>query len=163
MRLVVLIGSSGSGKTYFANKLKEEHEDWVLISPDEFRLKKHGRINFLYKPFSTFSTVDEMVFRALKSGKTVIYDACNLTRFRRSCLFRRLSLSRMNVEVIGVVFNTRFLLCVEQDKSKLRLHHVGKYVILIMKVLSYLNTPKMIEGFDVLVTPETFSKAIGGS
>lgn len=155
MKLIIFIGCSGSGKTYFANKFLKNHPDWVIISSDDFRLERDGKINFLHKPVSTFNTVDELVLDALKDGKNVIYDACNLTRFRRGRLFSRLYNYRRHIKVIGVVFHTRFKTCVKQDKSKLRKHHVGKYNIFLMKILSYMNTPKMTEGFSILTTPKS--------
>ena len=155
MKLIILIGCSGSGKTYFANQFLKKHPDWVIISSDDYRLNRDGKINFLHKPFSTFDTVDELVLDALKDDKNVIYDACNLTKFRRGRLFNKLYKFRHHLKVIGVVFNTRFKTCVKQDKSKLRQHHVGKYTIFLMKFLTYINTPKMTEGFSVLTTPKS--------
>ena len=155
MKLIILIGCSGSGKTYFANQFLKKHPDWVIVSSDDYRLERDGRINFLHKPFSTFGTVDELVLDALKDGKNVIYDACNLTKFRRGRLFNKLYRYRHHLKVIGVVFNTRFKTCIKQDKSKLRQHHVGKYTIFLMKFLTYINTPKMTEGFSVLTTPKS--------
>lgn len=155
MKLIILIGCSGSGKTYFTKQFLMKFPDWVVVSSDDYRLNRDGKINFLSKPFSTFNTVDELVLDALKDGKNVIYDACNLTRFRRSRLFSKLYMYRHHLKVIGVVFNTRFKTCVKQDKSKLRQHHVGRYNIFIMKVLAYINTPKMTEGFSILTTPKS--------
>lgn len=160
MKLIILIGCSGSGKTYFTKKFLQEHKDWVSISSDDYRLQQHGKINFMHKPISTFNAVDELVLNALKEGKNVIYDACNLTRYRRRKLFTRLYDYRRHIQIIGVVFNTRFKTYVKQDKSKLRLHHVGKYTILGMKFLSYINTPKMIEGFSILTTPNSLHKIL---
>lgn len=159
MKLVILIGTSGSGKSYYASELKKRYPDWRVISSDRFRLENHGYINFLHKPLKVFHGVDTLLMHALYKGDNVIYDACNLTRFRRKHLIKWLR-GFKDLQIIGVVFNTDMKTCILQDKSSLRQHHVGKYIIFLMKLLFWFNRPTLSEGYNLLTTPKAFIESM---
>lgn len=46
MKLIILIGCSGSGKTYFTKQFLRKFSDWVVVSSDDYRLSRDGKINF---------------------------------------------------------------------------------------------------------------------
>ena len=154
--LIILIGSSGSGKSTFAKRLSSLDSKWTIVSSDEYRLNEYGKIKWYYKPHIVFSSVENEIIVRLNRGENVVYDACNISFRRRMTLFRKLRTIRKDVLVTGVVFKERIFKCIKQDKSDERLHHVGALVILGMKFISFCNSPKLAEGFDYLMSQKRF-------
>ncbi len=152
-QLLVLVGSQGSGKTFFANTLKENDCRWEIVSSDTYRIAKHGGVNIFRSPIKTFNAVDRLVCKALMKHDFVCYDACSITRFRRARLLRGIRRLKCKVIVTVVVFRVPYKVCVERDKSLLRDHHVGRWIIMCSKFLTKLNRPNISEGFDVITTP----------
>lgn len=155
-RLLILIGTSGSGKTYFSKELKEKDPSWFIISSDSYRIKRDGKVDIFHKPIQTFNSLDKQLIKALNEHDKVIYDACNISRLRRRLLFYNLKSIRLSLEVTGVVFHVPIRKCLRQNKSELRDHQVKNYIILISKILTKFNRPLLKEGFDKLVTPEYY-------
>lgn len=155
-KLLILIGTAGSGKTYFSNEMKEKDSSWYIVSSDRFRIKRDGKVDIFHKPFQTFSSIDKQLVKALNEHDKVIYDACNISKLRRRMLFYNLKSVRSSLEVTGVVFHVPIRKCLRQNKSELRDHHVKSYIILISKVLTKFNRPLLKEGFDKLVKPEYY-------
>lgn len=154
-RLVILIGSSGSGKTYFANWVKERDTRYKVISSDSHRKERTGSFDNIFKnPIKHFKSLDRELLKLLDENDYVILDAVNISRFRRKFIFKEVK--KRDIEVIGVEFHVPIKRCIKQDKSELRGHEVGWLVILLMKICSILNKPKMEEGFDFLVTKKGF-------
>lgn len=157
-QLLILIGSSGSGKTYFSSQLRGIDDRWFIISSDNCRLRSTGRVNIFDKPLKHFNSMDLEICKALKKYDYVCYDACSLTKFRRNMLLRRVYKLGIKVEITGIVFRVPCKLCILRDKSELRNHHVGMFVILVSKFLSRFNRPSISEGFDKLITPKMYMK-----
>lgn len=154
--LVILVGAPGSGKTWFSSKLNETDERWRVVSSDAFRLNNYGEVDIFRSPFKTFRAIDYSVVDALGECDFVCYDACSLTKLRRYRLLKRVHRRFPDIKVIGLVFNTPLKKCIEQDKSKLRDHHVGYWIVLSGKILFKLNRPTLHEGFDRLMRPYDF-------
>ena len=154
-RLVILIGASGSGKTYFANQVIERDNRYKVISSDEHRKDRTGSFdNIFANPIKHFKSLDKKLLNALSENDYVILDAVNISRFRRRTIIKKLK--NVNIEIIVVVFKVPIRVCFKRDKSVLRNHTVGKGAIILMKFFSIFNKPKLEEGFDYLVTKRGF-------
>ena len=155
-KLLILVGASGSGKTYFSKEMKERDPSWFIVSSDSYRIKRDGKVDIFHKPIQTFNSLDKQLVKALNEHDMVIYDACNISRLRRRVLFYNLKSIRSSLEVTGVVFHVSTRKCLRRNKSELRDHRVKSYIILISKVLTKFNRPLLKEGFDKLVKPEYY-------
>ena len=155
-KLLILIGTSGSGKSYFSNKIKSLDNKWEIISSDKYRLKTSGEVNIFKHPIKTFKALDKSIIKAFDEHDYVIYDACNISKLRRLYLFFHLKYIRSSLDVTGIVFSIPIDLCLRQNKSELRDHHVKSYIIVISKILIKFNRPSLNEGFDKLIRPEDF-------
>ena len=77
--IIFTCGLPGSGKTWYANQIKEFKGDKaVVLSSDDIRAELWGDANDQQNPNKVFATMKERAVRALKEGKDVIYDATNL-------------------------------------------------------------------------------------
>ena len=155
-KLLILVGASGSGKTYFSKEMKERDPSWFIVSSDSYRIKRDGKVDIFHKPIQTLNSLDKQLVKALNEHDMVIYDACNISRLRRRVLFYNLKSIRSSLEVTGVVFHVSTRKCLRRNKSELRDHRVKSYIILISKVLTKFNRPLLKEGFDKLVKPEYY-------
>jgi predicted kinase len=150
-KLIVLVGCSGSGKTVYSTNLGNKHKDWVIIHSDDYRIDNGYRRHHIPDRIKSFKGIDDYIIECLKSGKTVVYDACNLTKFKRALLLKRVKALHKNIDITAIYFKIDTLTCIRQDKSPLRNHKVGMFCIIGMKLLQRLNRPRFREGFNRIV------------
>lgn len=86
---IMFVGIPASGKSTYSQKLKER--GYLIVSSDEIReelsktASENDNLNVL-----VFDKAHSLVVNALKSGRSVVLDATNLTRKRRRQSFRAL-------------------------------------------------------------------------
>lgn len=127
MKLIVLVGIPGSGKSTYTHLIKNDNT--VVINRDSIReslfsLKGKDDI-YNYYNSETYrnkemlvTTVSEQVMNVLiHSTKTVILDNTNLNIDHLKTLVN--SLRGLNVEIEFVVFKTSFYLCEERNNARI--------------------------------------------
>jgi predicted kinase len=77
--LIVLIGQSGSGKSYLAKKLEAYDNKFVQVSSDVIRKELLGDVNCQDNGGMVFAQLGNRLVANLKKGKSVIWDSTNLT------------------------------------------------------------------------------------
>lgn len=138
--LFVLVGISGSGKSWFANEgLKENFE---VFSSDAIRAEIFGDETDQTHNQKVFEILHKRLRLALKNGKNCIYDATNLNRKRRIAFLN--SIQDIYCKKSCFVMATPFELCVERDKNRAR--SVGEKVI--RRQISQFQLPLLEEGWD---------------
>jgi len=86
-KLITIIGTPASGKTYLANELLKKYENSVLISTDDIRKELYGHESIFGKSSEVFGTAYSRMKNILSfDKKTVIFDSTNLKRNLRENL-----------------------------------------------------------------------------
>lgn len=138
--LFVLVGISGSGKSWFANEgLKEDFE---VFSSDAIRAEVFGDETDQTHNQEVFEILHKRLRMALKAGKNCVYDATNLNRKRRMAFLK--SIQNIDCKKFCFVVATPFELCIERDKNRDR--SVGEKVI--RRQISQFQLPLKEEGWD---------------
>lgn len=138
--LFVLVGISGSGKSWFANESLKE--DFEVFSSDAIRAEVFGDETDQTHNQKVFEILHKRLRLALKNGKNCIYDATNLNRKRRIAFLN--SIQDIGCKKFGFVMATPFERCVERDKNRAR--SVGEKVI--RRQISQFQLPLLEEGWD---------------
>jgi predicted kinase len=77
MKLLVLIGISGSGKSFLAQQLESFDENFIRVSSDEIRKEMLGDVNNQNEGYKVFIKLEGDIERSLHY-KNVIWDSTNL-------------------------------------------------------------------------------------
>lgn len=145
-KLIILCGLPGSGKSTYAENYKAVDDaicaDYTVIhSSDAIRAELFGDPSYQGDNTKVFELMHKRVREDLKAGKTVIYDATNITRkARRGAINLARDADTVECHVIWVDPHV----CIARDKQRKR--HVGGDVI--EKMLRHWQSPYMDEGFD---------------
>lgn len=156
-KVIILIGASVSGKTYFANWLKKKDCKYYIVSSDEHRKKRTGTYDNIFKnPVKHFRSLDKELLKSLEEHDYIILDAVNISRCRRCKIINQLN---GKAEIISIELRVPITKCIRQDKSERRGHTAGVRAIVIMKFFSFFNRPRLEEGFDILTTRRGYIKS----
>lgn len=116
--LIVMIGVPASGKSTFAKQLAKE-KDYFYASRDEVRFalikdKDHyfDRENDVWREYINRITMH------LEKGETVIADATHLNRGSRLKLLNAVRPKVKPAQVIGIVVDTPFEVCLERNSKR---------------------------------------------
>ena len=142
-KFYMLVGISGSGKSFIANQLKGIYKDNIVVcSSDAIRKELWGDENDQRNPQKVFELLHKRVKKALKEGKNVVYDATNLSRKRRMGFLKEIS----NISCFKscLLIATPFEECVENDRKRERT--VGEKVIRHQR--ESFQCPYFYEGWD---------------
>ena len=152
-KLIMLVGIPGSGKTTYAKEYARIHDDTIHISSDSIRAELYGDESIQGDPATVFSLMQKRAVEAIKSGKTVLYDATNMTRKDRSGI---IDACPRYAQVEAHVVWAPIEICVERDSNRDRT--VGRAVI--DKMLKRFQAPYYDEGFDdiKIVRPDVFDE-----
>lgn len=144
---IVLVGLPASGKSTFAEDLAANYNDLgypcVVLSSDAIRKQLWGSEEDQQHPETVFQVMRQKTKKALSEGKSVIYDATNLSRKRRVGLLQDLGKSFEGKKICAVVFARPEEIL---RRNGARERHVPEEVIHKM-LLSY-QPPCYGEGFD---------------
>ena len=120
----MMIGLAGSGKSYHAKELAEEY-DATVFSSDALREKMFGDVNHQADNDVLFKELHKRIRECLASGKSAIYDACNISYKRRMEFLK--SLNKIPCEKIAVLMATPYEVCLERNAQRER--KVPEYVV----------------------------------
>ena len=151
IKLIILVGVPGSGKTHYAQKYVKEHPNTIHLSSDKIREELWGNEATQGDPGMVFSIMQSRAVDALHNGQSVVYDATNVTRKDRSYI---LALCPKFVQIEAHVVWAPIETCIERDANRERT--VGKAVI--DKMLKRFQPPFYDEGIDEIevVVPDNF-------
>lgn len=141
-KLVVLVGLPGSGKSTWAKQYAANCEKILLVSSDAIREELWGSEEIQGNPKVIFAEMQRRTEEALKSGKTVVYDATNIERKFRKELPRQYR--QYASTIVCVVFNTPLEECIKRNTQRTR--HVPESVI--RKMAGKMDSIEAWEGFD---------------
>lgn len=149
-KLYVLIGLPASGKsTWATNKIKED-KDIILLSSDSLRKELLGDENDQSNNNKVFRELYKQLKDNLNDGKSVIFDATNISYKKRVNFLNEIS--GIKCKKVAVYFNTPLYMCVHKDKKRNRTVGEG----LINKMFLNMNIPSYSEGFDEIIIEDFF-------
>ncbi|KAI3988982.1 hypothetical protein MKX01_016553 [Papaver californicum] len=137
--IVMLVGAPGSGKSTFSEDvMKTSSRSWVRVCQDTIANGKTG----------TKAQCLKKATDALKDGKSLFIDRCNLDREQRS---EFLKLGSPHADVHAVVLDLPARLCI--SRSVKRTGHEGnlqggKAAAVVNRMLQKKEIPKLNEGFS---------------
>lgn len=140
-KLIMMVGISGSGKSYYANKIAEK-ENGVVFSSDALRGELYGDENDQSHNNEVFNELHRRIRNHLREGKVAIYDATNLSMKRRMAFLQELK--RIPCEKEAVVVLASRDKCIEQNDARER---KVPYSI-IDKQIKQFQCPQKFEGWD---------------
>ena len=141
--LTLLVGVPGSGKTTWANKNHKDNE--VVLSSDLIRKELFNDETNQENNKLMFTTLYNRARKLLKSGKSVIIDATNVTVNDRARALN--NFANFDVIKVAIVFKTATDICKFRDKNRTRT--VGEEVI--DKFTEKFINPTKEEGFDEII------------
>lgn len=104
-QLIIPVGISGSGKSTWIRTL--ENQGFIVVSPDDIRRELTGTINDQTKNNEVFELAYQRVIDALNSGKSVIFDATNLTsKYRIEMLDKFKTSVHRDFEALAKIFDS---------------------------------------------------------
>ena len=137
---IMLVGLPGSGKSTFAKELAKDGT--VICSSDEVRERICGDKNCQDNNNEVFKILHREIKENLRSGKSCIYDATNISSKRRRAFLAELK----NIYCVKtcIIIATLYEKC--QEFNSKRVNPVPKEVI--KKMYLNWNTPYWFEGWD---------------
>ena len=149
--LILLVGICGSGKSTYAKKYIEQHDNTVHLSSDSIREELWGNEATQGDNNEVFSLMQSRAIEALNNGQDIVYDATNITRKDRSYI---ISLCPKFVKIECHIVWAPIETCIERDAARERT--VGKEVI--DRMLKRFQAPYYDEGIDEIkvILPDDF-------
>ena len=140
IKLILLCGLPGSGKSTYAHKWVEENSG-LHLSSDSIRKELYGDESTQGDPHEVFSLMQKRAVEALNNGSNVVYDATNITRKDRAGI---IALCPKFVKIECHIIWASIETCIERDAARERT--VGQSVI--DKMLKRFQPPYYDEGID---------------
>mgnify|MGYP002762276695 FL=1 len=149
--LILLCGIPGSGKTTYAEKIKNSYT--YHLSSDAIRKELYGDENIQGNPSDVFALMQDRAIMLLNNGFDVIYDATNITRKDRASIIAKCpKVAQIECHIIWAPIET----CIERDSARERT--VGKEVI--DRMLKRFQPVFYDEGINEIkvILPDEFNK-----
>lgn len=144
VKFIMMMGLPGSGKSTIAKDLAVKYNATILSS-DEYRKKLLGDENCQSDNQRVFSTLYADMRNLLSEGKSVIYDATNMSMKDRG--FALSNTVKYKCERIVYFVNEAVGVCKERNSNRERV--VPSFVY--DKMLSKFSYPQKFEGFDKVI------------
>lgn len=138
--LIYLVGLPGSGKSTYANKLKEK--GYKVFSSDSIREELYGNANIQGNGNKVFNILHKRISENLKSNVNCIYDSTGISSKRRMSFLN--SISNIKCTKICVLFATPYEVCIERNSKRDR--KVSEDVI--RRMYTNFNIPYYHEGWN---------------
>ena len=145
--LYVMMGLPASGKSTFADEIATS-QNATIISSDAIRKEWYGDENIQGNPAKIFEEMRKRTVSVLENGRSVIYDATNLTLKSRSFLrnYSPLLKIRHKIKINGVLCVTPFDVCCERNSKRERVVPMEA----MNRMLKSFTPPMFSEGFDFI-------------
>ena len=117
LKFFMLIGLPASGKSYKAQELAQEYNA-EIFSSDALREELFGDVNHQDNNHELFNELHRRIKYCLKSGRSAIYDACNISYKRRMAFLQELK--NIPCEKICVVMATPYTECLRRNAERER-------------------------------------------
>jgi predicted kinase len=142
-QFIMVCGLPGSGKSTYAKELTEEYQA-VHISSDDIRMELFGDYEPGERDTQVFSVMYQRTIDALRNGKNVVYDACNISAKKRSGFLRSLSGTPCNKNLM--IMATPIEECFRRNKERDR--RVPESAI--KQMYTHWAPPHFKEGWDYI-------------
>lgn len=138
--LIYLVGLPGSGKSTYANKLKEK--GYKVFSSDSIRKELYGDENIQGDGNKVFNILHKRISENLKNDVNCIYDSTGISSKRRMSFLN--SISHIKCVKTCILFAIPYEICLERNSKRDR--KVPEDVVKRM----YMNfwCPQYFEGWD---------------
>lgn len=138
-KFIMLCGIPGVGKSTYIEGLEGEY---VVLSSDSIREELYGCENEQGDAVEVFEILHKRLKEKLAEGKSVIYDATNISRKRRKHVLSLIAKTKCKKEIVYI--NVDLETALERDSKRER--KVGKHVI--EKMYKGMHIPQYTEGWD---------------
>lgn len=144
--LVMMVGISGSGKSYKANLLSKEYNA-LVYSSDNLRKELYGDENDQTHNGEVFNELHKRILQAIKNGQNAIMDSTSLTIKDRAVILKKLNNSQYPCFKIAYVMTTSLHTAKALNKKRNRV--VPEFVL--DRQARKFQIPFYEEGFDDIV------------
>ena len=142
---IMMCGLPGSGKSTIAKLLFTPNCELVIHSSDDLREEMYGDTSIQGDNKALFAELHRRMHTDLVAGKTVIYDATNLTVATRKQALD--AIRDIDCKKLAFVVTTPLDECIARNNARARV--VPEDVI--RRMASYFSVPTKDEGFDDVV------------
>lgn len=144
---VILCGPPASGKSTLANKIVNEFDNFVRISPDEIREEVTGSKTDQTQNNVVFGKVYTRLTTYLTEGWNVVYDATNCRSIHR---FKIMDIvGHACRKAICIMVTSSIVDCLKRNSE--REYKVSEDVIEKMYLTLRHHPPTIIEGYDIIM------------
>lgn len=146
VKVILMVGLSGSGKTLKTGFLSEKNNA-IIISSDEIRKELFNDEADQTHNAEVFAELHKRMRDNILNGQNVIIDATNLTMKSRRQTIEHIKNTKVPCEIIAYVMTKSFNACVVNDRNRKRT--VGKEVIAQQR--KKFQLPFYEEGIDKII------------
>lgn len=146
--LVFMYGFPASGKTTYAKRLvrTDLEKDYAYLAADDVRKELYGSENVFGKPERIYRVLLDRMMELLRSGRNVVYDACNLYASYRADYLRPIAKAGIACYKTCVRMNAVKSTCLKNHAARNRdfdIDGIGHY-------FDIGEPPDMREGWDCI-------------
>ena len=153
---IMMVGLPYSGKDYYIEHNK--HPDDIVVSSDEIREELYGDASVQTAPQKVFLKMRKRTLEGLATGKTVWYNATNLSMKHRVALLRDIRAKYGNSIETQCIIMATSLETIDRRRA-LRERKVDARVI--KRMLMQFETPMFYEGWDYIEIEQEDNLEIG--
>ena len=115
---IMLVGLAGSGKSTYAKQRQKEIDGCIILSSDKIREELYGDESIQRDHVKVFQIMERRALDAARMGKSVIYDATDLSARRRKHMIRQMSAQGCSTECVICV--ATFEVCCKRQLTRER-------------------------------------------